>query len=596
MGKVVALIPVMVSSCLLVVLPGLLFGFPARSLYNLSNAARGLIIYSALIYAYTLVHFFMATSYEPGIYAKRKTPEDDDDTQAPIYLNTTINKVPVRMKWCATCQFYRPPRVSHCSSCNTCIEKFDHHCPWLNNCIGRRNYRYFFLFLVTVCMHMINTIIVSVWFIVSETSNKSDDEYSKVMGSYDVIVSLVLVSLIGFLFIPISALTIFHVSLIWRGRTTNEQVTRKFENSANPYNMGCWNNCTETLCLSQYPMYSHYTNEDLTKYKAEHMMEIGETKSAIDSNMVVVQMKNGKPTSKVIGVSSHGDVQNSKSNSKKNSKKNSKTTSKTALNPSSRRSSVGTTSVKSSSSKRSSASSHKSIVKNTVEDFDSSSNSINCNYEADKTNVISPQRSGVNMFDPNRFAARVTQSSTSHELDWMNNDEGDSLLHHDKQMGEASNDGGDNDAEGDTSVTVEFGGGNSVKYVQVETSEMEIDAMEMASFMSHNDEDTIDSLANGYMNSSLGSMNNQLNLSSCENLPTIIEVEPCNNLQQETDKYTEAVTKAEEGDTNVLLQKQSGKEEGDDETTTDDMLQRKSLAVTTAASSEDCTTDEVFAS
>ena len=98
------------------------------------------------------------------------------------------------------------------------------------------------------------------------------------------------------------------------------------------------------------------------------------------------------------------------------------------------------------------------------------------------------------------------------------------------------------------------------------------------------------------MNSSLGSMNNQLNLSSCENLPTIIEVEPCNNLQQETDKYTEAVTKAEEGDTNVLLQKQSGKEEGDDETTTDDMLQRKSLAVTTAASSEDCTTDEVFAS
>merc|ERR1739838_530894 len=147
--------------------------------------------------------------------------------------------------------------------------------------------------------------------------------------------------------------------------------------------------------LSQYPMYSHYTNEDLTKYKAEHMMEIGETKSAIDSNMVVVQMKNGKPTSKVIGVSSHGDVQNSKSNSKKNSKKNSKTTSKTtsktALNPSSRRSSVGTTSVKSSSSKRSSASSHKSIVKNTVEDFDSSSNSINCNYEADKTNVISPQ-------------------------------------------------------------------------------------------------------------------------------------------------------------------------------------------------------------
>lgn len=152
----------------------------------------GVAILEGILTLFTIVHFALATFMDPGKYPKATEDEsrNEDYRSSSLYQNVEIRGITVRMKWCSTCNFYRPPRCSHCSTCNTCVEVgatsmhfvraavvffsglvcifsqvFDHHCPWVNNCVGRRNYRYFFLFLVFLCVHMLAVFVLSVLYV-----------------------------------------------------------------------------------------------------------------------------------------------------------------------------------------------------------------------------------------------------------------------------------------------------------------------------------------------------------------------------------------------------------------------------------------------
>ncbi|XP_059462305.1 probable protein S-acyltransferase 4 isoform X2 [Corylus avellana] len=228
------------------------------------------LIVGAILGILDLIFLFFTSGRDPGIVPRNSTPPEADETfdsttpsmewvndrtphlKLPRTKDVIVNGHTVKVKYCDTCMLYRPPRTSHCSICNNCVQRFDHHCPWVGQCIGQRNYRFFFMFILTstiLCIHVFVFSLISILKILEEKGSVWKAVQHDIPSDFLIVYCFIAVWFVG-------GLTVFHFYLICTNQTTYENFRYRYDKKENPYNKGMMKNLIEVF-FSKIPPSMH---------------------------------------------------------------------------------------------------------------------------------------------------------------------------------------------------------------------------------------------------------------------------------------------------------------------------------------------------
>ncbi|XP_054162985.1 palmitoyltransferase ZDHHC18-like [Oppia nitens] len=224
---------------------------------------------AALLFLFVLCTLLRTSFTDPGIIP-RATPEEAADTErqievpngsnSPTYRppprtkEIVINNQTIKLKYCFTCKIFRPPRASHCSLCDNCVERFDHHCPWVGNCVGKRNYRYFYMFIMSLALLCVFVFACIITHLILLSKGKT------ILDAIKASPTSIVVGIICFFSVwSILGLAGFHTYLTTSNQTTNEDIkgsfsSRRNHSVRNPFSRGSiYKNCCSILCGPNTP-------------------------------------------------------------------------------------------------------------------------------------------------------------------------------------------------------------------------------------------------------------------------------------------------------------------------------------------------------
>ncbi|XP_025918352.1 palmitoyltransferase ZDHHC18 isoform X3 [Apteryx rowi] len=231
-----------------------------------SHLTLAIPIIAAVLFFFVISCLLQTSFRDPGILP-RATPSEAADLEKRIdnmgtstyrpparTMEVVINKYVVKLKYCYTCKMFRPPRTSHCSVCDNCVERFDHHCPWVGNCVGKRNYRYFYAFILSLSFL---TAFIFACVVTHLTLRSQRDGFLTTLKTTP---ASVLELVICFFSVwSILGLSGFHTYLVASNLTTNEDIKGSWSNKrgsefANPYShKSILTNCCAVLCGPFHP-------------------------------------------------------------------------------------------------------------------------------------------------------------------------------------------------------------------------------------------------------------------------------------------------------------------------------------------------------
>ncbi|XP_004595507.1 palmitoyltransferase ZDHHC14 isoform X1 [Ochotona princeps] len=247
---------------LILVTSGLFFAFDCP--YLAVNITPAIPAVGGVLFFFVMGTLLRTSFSDPGVLP-RATPDEAADLERQIDIangtssggyrppprtkEVIINGQTVKLKYCFTCKIFRPPRASHCSLCDNCVERFDHHCPWVGNCVGKRNYRFFYMFILS--LSFLTVFIFA--FVITHVIIRS--QQTGFLNALKDSPASVLEAVVCFFSVwSIVGLSGFHTYLISSNQTTNEDIKGSWSNKRgkdnyNPYSYGnIFTNCCVALC------------------------------------------------------------------------------------------------------------------------------------------------------------------------------------------------------------------------------------------------------------------------------------------------------------------------------------------------------------